>query len=646
MKLSDLNGQFDVVSQPDVSTSSNNNPHNIKLGGATQKYVDQGLAEVSGKAQDGGYFLKFKDPEAGKQASSDLLFNSGVYKGLTVDKALGKWSNNGYNGQKLVPGLANKSIDQLTDEERSLVMDAMQKAEGTVPLKAKTPTLADIGEYTVDTPSVPASSSAVPEQTALQGIGQAAKETLVDPFASRLGNIDYENQNFLSNGAQTVAAGIGGAYDVLGKGVGAAVDNTAQGIDKTFGTDLKGGIDRIKSAIGSTVSKGLTKTIDSLPPEKIQQLSSFIEKHPEAAKDIGSILTIFTEGKVGQLGAVKDALLKGAKPVAKLAKDTTIKTGEKVINNITKKADEKITNKIADTISPKPTIKEAKLAESEGRLIKGKERTFFRSGKADSVIPSDKTKNAIETIKEYIPDAHKMKETDLYTTLGKKVSEISTNLKPEMKAVPIKPATVKKVNTEWDKLKTIQEEAADTDIDKQVVKSYQKRFDDILKSVNSGKVSDIIDKARTGNMDVGTLKSEMQKRIAKIESASLDDLHEARIKYDDSIPDNVKNANQLSSDPLQHKRELWLQNRKILNDAIHDSETGLGETSQKAFKDMTNMYTAKQQILSKAKIETEGKLSKVRQFAKDHPLITYGGVGAAAGATGVPHAAFNKLIGH
>lgn len=102
----------------------------------------------------------------------------------------------------------------------------------------------------------------------------------------------------------------------------------------------------------------------------------------------------------------------------------------------------------------------------------------------------------------------------------------------------------------------------------------------------------------------------------------MNDLWETRISYDDSIPANVKNANSMSPESLQNKKANWLQNRAILNNAINDVQNGMGETSRKAFSDMSNMYDAKQNLLSKAKLEVEGKPSKVKQFIEKHPTAT------------------------
>ena len=102
-----------------------NNPFNIKVGSDTQQYIDDGQASVGRAAPDGGNFLTFKDRSTAVTAAQSLLFSSGVYKGLTVDQALKKWSNNGYGGN-IVPSLSNSSIDSLTPAQQEQVLNAME----------------------------------------------------------------------------------------------------------------------------------------------------------------------------------------------------------------------------------------------------------------------------------------------------------------------------------------------------------------------------------------------------------------------------------------------------------------------------------------------------------------------------------------
>lgn len=94
----------------------------------------------------------------------------------------------------------------------------------------------------------------------------------------------------------------------------------------------------------------------------------------------------------------------------------------------------------------------------------------------------------------------------------------------------------------------------------------------------------------------------------------MDDLWERAKAYDQSVPSNVKNANSLSTDVLQTQKSIWLQNRAVLRGAINDVATGLGETSQKAFADMHDMYNAQKGIQSSYKIPKEGTPSQVKEF--------------------------------
>ena len=109
----------------------NKNPMNIKYGGATRHWVDEGLATIEGnQAADGGHFLVFKSLEDGIAAAAELLFDSGVYSNLTVNDAMKKWSGNGYSGEDIVPGLAQLKVSELNDDEKATILEEMMTREG------------------------------------------------------------------------------------------------------------------------------------------------------------------------------------------------------------------------------------------------------------------------------------------------------------------------------------------------------------------------------------------------------------------------------------------------------------------------------------------------------------------------------------
>lgn len=235
--------------------------------------------------------------------------------------------------------------------------------------------------------------------------------------------------------------------------------------------------------------------------------------------------------------------------------------------------------RVVDLISPKPTIRQAKLAQSENRLVEGKAPTLFRNGTEGSILPTQKTLTASDLIVKRIPNASKMSPTELYKAVDTEITTTAQKLKPQMQSTPIKPKTVQKINDDWAKLKKKQVELADA----------------------------------TEEANVMKIQQQFEARLMKSGNQSYDDLWETRKAYDDSIPENIKRANQLSSESLQNKKEIWLQNREILNTAMDD-------VAGPAFKDMSNLYEARNGLLSKAKVD-KAQLSKVRQLAKKYPEI-------------------------
>jgi hypothetical protein len=113
-----------------IPAERNQNPLNIKRGGATEYLIKEGIATPGSEAKDGGNFLKFNSAEEGLEAGKKLLFDSSVYRNLTVDAAMKKWSNGGYGGN-IAPQLAMKTVGSLNQQERDTLVKAMIRAEGS-----------------------------------------------------------------------------------------------------------------------------------------------------------------------------------------------------------------------------------------------------------------------------------------------------------------------------------------------------------------------------------------------------------------------------------------------------------------------------------------------------------------------------------
>ena len=110
----------------------NHNPLNIKYGGATQKYVEQGIASISRLLpRDGGHFLKFQSAAAGFRAAVELL-TSPLYTSLDLNSALQRWSHNGYGAEIVAATSIDPagSVTALEGTRLAQLLRAMAAAEG------------------------------------------------------------------------------------------------------------------------------------------------------------------------------------------------------------------------------------------------------------------------------------------------------------------------------------------------------------------------------------------------------------------------------------------------------------------------------------------------------------------------------------
>lgn len=307
-----------------------------------------------------------------------------------------------------------------------------------------------------------------------------------------------------------------------------------------------------------------------------------IQEHPKLAEFTGNMTEI-----IGAFAGAEGLSGFKVKPFKGVAGDL----GSDVKGLVTKTPEAKMIAQsnieqqaIKDLISPKPTAKEAKLATEQDRLFKGKEPTTFKQGTPDQVAVSNQQADSIQTIHKLIPGASKMDEPTLYSALKEKIGETAKALKPEMQKTPLATETQSKMRSEWDVVKKNQADNVYTPSDVNI-KKLQADFENRMMTREKGGADPL----------------------------TIDDVWEARIGYDKSVPENVKRANSLSSESLLAKKDIWLQNRQILTNAINDSENGLGSVSRQSFKEMRDMYEAENGILSKAKIETTAEPSKFKE---------------------------------
>lgn len=271
--------------------------------------------------------------------------------------------------------------------------------------------------------------------------------------------------------------------------------------------------------------------------------------------------------------------------------------------------------KIQNLITPKITSAEGRLAQQEGRIVEGKS-SLLGGTKPDTVIPSPKVQENTKTILKNIPGAADMNPSQLADALNEKTTTLAQELKPKLKAIPINKNVTGQAFDAWKALKAEQADTPDFLDNEAGNKKFQQQFENRLNSLQW----DI------RNPESGLLQKPTPK--------TADDLWTARKAYDESIPTNVKNATSRSAPQLQTRQKMWLQNRDILNKLLDNVSSGLDSATGGVFKDMSNMYDARQTIVKNTKVNTKGTPGLLKKGAIE--LAKYA----------IPSAITGGILGH
>ena len=324
----------------------------------------------------------------------------------------------------------------------------------------------------------------------------------------------------------------------------------------------------------------------------VEKAKVWAEENPDTAKNLIDLIevgSVITGGKVAK-ETLEKAVATTGKVVSKTGEFVTktktgiTETAIKAKDVVLKKATPE--EKVLDIISPKLTSKEVRKIISEDRVARGakggvKEKLF--GSKADLVTQSKQVEKARDTIMRRIENVDKLDDFALNSKLKSEITTIANEIKEPMKAISVTPQQTTSIKGVWDKLKGVQSKRDDFVAFNG--KRTQKNFEAYLDSVKK------------------TVKDEK----GKFRTKDMNDVWDIRKNYDNSIPDNVKQATTQSPARLQFRKEMWLENRAILNDTINDMSNGLGDLSKKAFSDMSDIYMARQNIATKSKILTDGE---------------------------------------
>lgn len=402
--------------------------------------------------------------------------------------------------------------------------------------------------------------------------------------------------------------------------------------------------------------------------------NDFEEQNPEAASnlkaagDFTGALADMVGLKVGSMAAkktVQEATKQAAEviqktaPVIKRTGQETAQVLEKGVESVDSALEARRSNRLAqaaeqdrtkiqEMVAPGLNTKEARVAMEQGRLTRGKE-SFFFGKKPDVVEVTDKVKSISETIQRLIPNSARMDDAGLLKNIRETVGSISDSLLPKMEEVKlrdIKPTetpivkVANRFNNEEEFISAFSRGELDVDTVKQIQAIYG---DDVID--NPALLRDLYKRSQNPSMiDVAfdaweALKKRQSqspefvefsgsKRFQDIfenhlnqirkgnKEKTLADLWEIRKQYDASIPVRIKQATDNSPITSQIQKEMWLENRRILNDIINDASRGLGDESGKAFRDMSDLYTARENIVGKTKVDTKGSPGVVGRTTK------------------------------
>ncbi len=133
-----VNAQTGAITpaNPPATSSDSTSPTQTSNGGinifgikATSTTAGLGGVDSGVKSSDGGTFLSSQGEAKDTEIAKNLL-TSDIYKNLSVDEALKKWSNNGY-GADAVPGIdKNAKIGSLSDSQINQVLQGIKTREG------------------------------------------------------------------------------------------------------------------------------------------------------------------------------------------------------------------------------------------------------------------------------------------------------------------------------------------------------------------------------------------------------------------------------------------------------------------------------------------------------------------------------------
>lgn len=360
---------------------------------------------------------------------------------------------------------------------------------------------------------------------------------------------------------------------------------------KRFGGDAKFSSELVAKADPITKFLPSSSNIKNVVNVAKQIPSMFSKVEKSRGMSEGELTT--PQGRTEEMGALGFDIATILAPSKSVFKGTA-KAIERGAQKSLLKQLETITQKIA----PKLSKGERMAAISEGRVTETGGKLF---GRIDEVQATKKIEDAAKTVFKRIPDAAKKSTFEIANYARKEISSIAKRLEKNLKQVKLPEQEVTETLDKWDALKTAQHNLPEWDISPGVSAKDQQVFEKYLEKL--------------------------------INADDLDGVWKIVQEYDDTVRTSIKNATNQSSDLAQFRSDTWRQNRTLLRDIVDRMAENLVPDSKKSFKEMTDLYTVRNNIINNAEVFTKrkGGIFNPSDFAKK----VIGGTVIGTGAAGI-----------
>lgn len=417
-----------------------------------------------------------------------------------------------------------------------------------------------------------------PEETITNETGRDIAEAFIgakDTIKERANNIVDQYVKAQEGERNPVAAG----FDIAGEtlaGVGGLIGETVIGAGKVALSQEKE--DAIKTSLTDAIQpivedpdiQGVVNRYQNLDENTKQDLRT-------GGNIVMALVDILTLGTAGKgVRAAAPIIKEGAEQAAKAGTRGVGALGV-AVQDAGRGAGNLLPNgrrvSVAETISPKITAKEGRKIIGEGRVERPAESVLF-GRRPDVVTPDERTAAAAAIIEARIEGAETLDIFQLSNEI-KSFTDLSVqDLKPQFQAVKVADDSVENAFTKWEQVKAKQADEPEFEAFAGAPK-FQQRFENFL---------------------------------AELAAAdNLDDAWQIRIRYDDIIPDSVKQANSNSAPSTALQHDMWLENRAIMNDVIFELSEGLDTSGKAAFDELSLLYQARNNLIQKGKIDIKGE---------------------------------------